>query len=156
MQFGQIPIPDTIADWVAEIADAYCDAYETIPFGVLTGEPFKEDELFHVAPQICLKMRGIEITGENFNRANEAMLASYAATKDQVKGVFADPLMAFAFAYLASHYGMKLLAGDKVSEIMEFLETRPLKLIKAVRKKTRKAAAKNARLAALFQGLRKK
>jgi hypothetical protein len=156
MEFGQNPVPETTEGWVGEIADAYCDAYETIPFGVFTGEPIKEEELFHVAPQICLKLRGIEMTPENLGRANEAMLASYTVTKEQVEGVFDNPLLVFAFAYLASHFGMKLLAEDKVSEIMEFLEMRPIKLIKAVRTKIRKTEAKNARLTELFRGLQKK
>ena len=156
MEFGQNPMPDTTAGWLAEIADAYCDAYETIPFGVFTEEPITEEDLFHVAPQICLKMRGIEITEENLGRANEAMLASYTATKDQVKGVFDNPLLAFAFTYLASHFGMKLLPEDKVSEIMEFLEMRPIEFIKTVKKKVGKTAAKNARLTELFRGLQEK
>ena len=156
MEFTQNPMPATMSGWLAEIADAYCDAYEIIPFGVFTEGPITEEELFHAAPQICLKTRGIKMTAENLGRANEAMLASYAATKDQVKGVFDNPLLAFAFAYLASHFGMKLLPEDKVSEIMEFLEMRPIEFIKTVKKKVGKTAAKNARLTELFRGLRDK
>ncbi len=118
MKFGQTPMPDTTDGWLAEIAQAYCDAHESIPFGALTGESISEKELFHVAPQICLKTRGIERTAENIGRATEAMLASYVATKDSAKCIFGNPQLAFAFAYLASHFGMKLLTEEEVSEIM--------------------------------------
>jgi hypothetical protein len=156
MKFGQTPMPDTPDGWLSEIAQAYCDAREAIPFGVFTGESISEKELFHIAPQICLKTRGIERTAENIGRATEAMLASYVATKDSVKGVFGNPHLAFAFAYMASHYGMKLLTEEKVSETMQFLDLRRIEFVKTINRKVRKTAGKTARLAEMFHRLTEK
>lgn len=36
------PLAKSNEDWLAEIAAAYLDAREAIPFGELLGEPFRE------------------------------------------------------------------------------------------------------------------
>jgi hypothetical protein len=128
-------MPLTTADWITEIAEAYYDAYEAIPFGLLTGQIITEKELFHMTPGICLKFRGIERTKKNLNRATEAMLSSYVATDDQTDGIFSNPHMVFAFAYLASHFGMGLLSENKVSEIMEYIEEHQRELKTAIKQK---------------------
>ncbi len=153
MKFGQDPMPETLGRWLSEIAQAYCDAHETIPFGLLTGESITEKELFHIAPQVCLKIRGIERTAENLDRATEAMLASYVATKDSAKYIFGNPQLAFAFAYLASHFGIKLLTEEEVSEIMQFLELRRIEFARTINKEIKKTARKTARLEEMFRRL---
>jgi hypothetical protein len=106
-------MPNTPHGWIAEIAEAYYDAYEAIPFGLLTGQKITEKELFHMSPHICLKFRGIERTKKNVNRATEAMLSSYVATEDQTDGIFLNPYITFSFGYLASHFAMGLLSEKK-------------------------------------------
>lgn len=128
-------MPHTPSDWLAEIVEAYCDAYESIPFGIFVGQKIKEKDLFHMTPQICLKFRGIKRTKANVNKATEAMLVSYVATEDKTKDIFINPHLAFGFGYLGSHYGMGLLTEDKVSEIMEYLGEHQLELQKAIETK---------------------
>jgi hypothetical protein len=131
-------MPYTPSDWLSELSEAYFDAYESIPFGILVGQKISEKELFHMAPQICLKMRGIERSKANVDKATEAMLTSYLATQDQIEGIFNNPHIAFGFAYLASHYGIGLLLEEDVSEIMAFLEGHQIELNKLISKKINK------------------
>jgi hypothetical protein len=42
--------PKSRVEWIAEIAEAYRDAEEAIPFGSVTGQPIEEKDLFHFAP----------------------------------------------------------------------------------------------------------
>lgn len=142
---GTAAMPDTVADWLSEIAEAYCDALETIPFGVFAEQDILKNELFHLGPLICLKMRGIERTESNVNKVTEAMLSSYVASKEHIKGIFENPILAFAFAYLASHYAMGLLPEEKVSEIMQFLDLRRIEFARRIKKEIRKTAGKVAR-----------
>jgi len=39
-------IPSTPPAWLEEIAKAYCDAYETLPFGKFVGREIKPEDLF--------------------------------------------------------------------------------------------------------------
>ncbi len=55
-------------------------------------------------------------------KARDAALTSYVATTEQEPQLRDDPLLGFAFAYLASHFGLDLLDSDEVGEIMEFVE----------------------------------
>ena len=121
-------IPDNSISWISEIATAYRDAYEAIPFGVLVGQRISEKDLFHMTPEICLKFRGIERTKANVKQATEAMLSSYVATEDQTKEIFDNPHLKFAFGYLVSHYGMGILKESEVTELMEYLEENQLNL----------------------------
>jgi hypothetical protein len=73
-------MPATLRAWLSEIADAYLDAYEAIPYGEVFGDTITENELFHMAPHICLKFRGIKRTKANIKKSTEAMLSSYIAT----------------------------------------------------------------------------
>lgn len=62
------PLPKSNGGWLTEMAAAYLDAREAIPFG----DP----------------------------------------------RVLGDPYLAFAFCYLASHYGLRLLTAERVEELM--------------------------------------
>lgn len=41
--------PKSKFEWIAEIAEAYRDAEEAIPFGPVTGQTIEEKDLFHFA-----------------------------------------------------------------------------------------------------------
>jgi hypothetical protein len=122
-------IPENLNDWLDEISRAYNDAFETIPFMPLTGTSITTKEIFHFGPAICLKFRGIKATENNMEAADEAALSSYVATEENVDNLFEIPQMAFAFSYLASHFGLDILTDTQVSEIMGFLENNKNKLI---------------------------
>lgn len=116
------PIPVTPEDWLDEIARAYVDAYETIPFGSLAGIEIDESHLFHLAPAVCLKFRGIKAGKRILARTTEAALSSYVATEERCPEVFAVPQLAFAFCYLASHFGLDLMDAEAVSIVMDHIE----------------------------------
>ncbi|MDF7809721.1 hypothetical protein P4E94_19945, partial [Pontiellaceae bacterium B12219] len=94
-----IPIPDDNQKWLAEISAAYLDAYESIPFGKITGSSLSEENLFQLAPHVCLKFRSLK-NKKNEKLASDAALCSYVATKDQSPEIFESPQMSFAFCYL--------------------------------------------------------
>jgi hypothetical protein len=118
------PVPTSSEDWLIEIAAAYRDAQEAIPFGPLVDYPFGESELFHLAPAVTLKFRGFPQSGRAAGRATEAALASYVMNRDERPGVFKNPHLAFAFCYLASHYGLGLVSASRVDSLMEYVVAR--------------------------------
>ncbi|UCD90470.1 MAG: hypothetical protein JSW04_03240 [Desulfobacterales bacterium] len=123
-------IPKTPEAWLQEIAKAYRDALETMQFGKLTENKIEEREFFHLAPSLCLKFRGIKTTEDNLKMATESALSSFVATKDTVSDFFEIPQMAFAFCYLASHFGLDLVDKSTLSEAMGYIESRLGYLIK--------------------------
>ena len=123
------PMPDSPEAWLDEIAAAYRDGQEAIPFGPLVGQEFKPEDLFHLAPMVCLKFRGIKRTRGLLQKATDAALASYVATKERIPEVLAVPQLAFAFAYLASHFGLDLLDEQQVEAVMEYVEQNKAELL---------------------------
>ncbi|MBI3815602.1 MAG: hypothetical protein HY279_14190 [Nitrospinae bacterium] len=128
-------MPHTPTAWLSEIAEAYYDAYEAMPFGAFVGQNITEKDLFHMTPHICLKFRRIKRTKADVDKTTEAMLSSYVATKDRSKDIFINPHIVFAFAYLACHFALGLLIENKVSEIMEYLEGHQRELKEAIERK---------------------
>lgn len=116
------PVPESPEGWLVEIAAAYQDAREAIPFGPAVGESVGEAELFHFAPAVTLKFRGLPRSKRKLSRATEAALASYVATRDGNAVVFEKPQLAFAFCYLASHHGLGLLGETEAEGLMEYVE----------------------------------
>ena len=116
------PIPDTPESWLEEISRAYLDAFDTIPFGGLIGQKIEQKDLFHLAPAICLRFRGLKQSKNILKRATDAALSSFVATENNVGDEFEIPQISFAFCYLASHYGLELVDEDLVSEVMDFIE----------------------------------
>ena len=92
-----------------EIRAAYEDARETIPFGPTVGRKFGEQELFHLAPAVALKFWGLPMGDARLKRVTEAALASYVANMEGQSATLSDPRLAFAFCYLASHFGLGLV-----------------------------------------------
>lgn len=124
------PLPRSGDEWLHEIADAYGDAYETLPFMLFAGVEPGEKELFHLAPRIAVKFRGLPRSQED--TAVEAALSSYVASKEQAGEALADPHLAFAFCYLAGHFGLGLLSQQAVNEVMDFLEENKVFLSDAI------------------------
>ena len=127
------PIPDSPRAWFEEIAEAYKDASETIPFGGLLGQDIKPEDLFHVAPIVCLKFRGLGLTGKLQQQATEAALSSYVATEDQSPDALSAPQLAFALAYVASHFGLGLLDRETANALMEYIEEHQDELVTLAR-----------------------
>jgi hypothetical protein len=126
--------PKSKSEWIAEIAEASRDAEEAIPFGPVTGQTIEEKDLFHFAPSVCLKFRGIERTKRNLKKATDAALSSYVASKDSVGQILDDPHISFAFCYLASHFALDLVDEKQINEIMEHIEAHQRELAEAISK----------------------
>jgi hypothetical protein len=114
------PLPQNSQEWVAEIADAYADAFETLPFMPLVNVRPDESVLFHLAPQVAVKFRGLP--NQQGEAATEAALSSYVASKEQVGQALDNPHIAFAFCYLAAQFGLKIVAEEVIAEVMAFIE----------------------------------
>ena len=117
-------IPGSPQAWLDEIQAAYQDASETMPFGPLVGTAIREAELFHLAPLVCLRFRGIKGTPSAQKKATEAALVSYVATSTRLRGELDDPRVAFAFCYLAAHFGLDLLSQEQAQDIMDWVAGR--------------------------------
>jgi hypothetical protein len=123
-----------VAGWLREIAVAYVDALETIPFSKIINEEIHQHDLFHLAPLITLKMRGIKRTKKLQKRVTEAALASYVVNQEDHKDALSSPIISFSFCYLASHYVLDLVSEESVEEVMTVIEKHPERLEKALMK----------------------
>ena len=118
------PIPSTNKMWKKEIAEAYLDAKEAIPCAHLIGQKMTEKELFHLAPAVCLKFRGIKKTDKILKKATEFTLANYIANIDINNDSLSDPYIAFSFCYVVCHLGLDLIDEHQVGCLMDYLEQR--------------------------------
>lgn len=116
------PIPSGSRAWLEEIAAAYRDAQEALPFGAVVGEEMLDEILFHLGPAVCLKFRGIRNSKRNRKRATDAALSSYVATREISGELFLVPQMSFAFCYVASHLGLDLVSEEEASEVLDHIE----------------------------------
>lgn len=115
------PIPKTPDAWLDEIAAAYRDAAEAIPFGPMVGRGITESDLFHLGPEVCLKFRGIKPSAANRKRATDAALSSYVATSGHDDNPLGHSVVAFAFCYIASHFGLGLVDEATASGILDHI-----------------------------------
>jgi len=92
--------PTTPDEWLDEIRLAIADARKTKPFGILTGQRIKDGNLFHLAPLVCLKFRGLDYRDEELRgKVTEGALANYVANSDPDgtdHGLESRSLLAFA------------------------------------------------------------
>ena len=128
-------IPQSKSEWIDEIAEAYHDAEEAIPFGKFVGKNIEEKDLFHMAPDICLKFRGVKKTKSNLKKVTEAALSSYTETKELIGQILDDPHISFAFCYLASHFALGLVDEKEINEIMEYIEEHRKELANTIAKR---------------------
>ncbi|HJW86887.1 MAG TPA: hypothetical protein VJ440_09670 [Candidatus Brocadiaceae bacterium] len=94
----------------------------TPPFGPAANVEITYRELFHLAPIVCIKFRGIERTTKNLKIVTEAALSSYVAN-DHVHGDTPEhSIMAFALCYVVSHYALELIEEKKSGDVLSFME----------------------------------
>ena len=120
-ELSKRPIPENAEEWLQEIAEAYADAEDALPFTEILGDTIEEELLFTIAPMVALKFRGIPYSEQNRTRATDAALASYAANKELHPAELADHRFGFALAYLASHHGLDLVSPSVIDEVLEYV-----------------------------------
>jgi hypothetical protein len=118
--------PGTPTEWLDEINLAVADAREAKPFGLLTGQRVTDANLFHLAPLVCMKFRGLDYRDEELrNRVTEGALANYVANSDPDgidHGLDQRPLLAFAMCYIAAHYVPDLIEEEQATAALDYCE----------------------------------
>jgi hypothetical protein len=116
-------MPKGPSEWLEEIARAYLDAREAIPYGNSIGQTITDKDLYHMAPAVCLKFRGVKKSKKVLEEATMAALTSYSVMQKSAGELLDIPQISFAFCYLASHFGLNLIDEDAVNSVMEFVVT---------------------------------
>ena len=118
--------PTTPDEWFDEIRLAIADARESKPFGLLTGQRITDVNLFHLAPLVCMKFRGLDFRDEELRtRVTEGALANYVANSDPDgidHGLESRPLLAFAMCYVTAHYVLDLIDEQEADSILDYCE----------------------------------
>jgi hypothetical protein len=120
-------LPQTPQEWFAEIELAYEDAHEAKPFGKFAGTTITDADLFHLAPLVCMKFRGLDQSDEQLrNRVTEGALANYVANTGEDApvdhGLESNPRLAFALCYVTAHLVLDLIDETAADEILCFCE----------------------------------
>ena len=119
-------LPRTPAQWLKEIGLAITDARKTKPFGLLAGQKITEANLFHLAPLVCMKFRGLDYRDEELRRkVTEGALANYVANSDPDgidHGLESRPLLAFAVCYVTAHFVLDLIDEQEASAALDYCE----------------------------------
>ena len=102
----------------------------------ITGTVIGNDDLFHLAPSVCLKFRGMKLGGSKLKTATEAALTSYVATKNLEPVLLSRPHIAFAFCYMGAHFGLDLIEGSKVERLMDHVVEHEGELLEMIVKAT--------------------
>ena len=119
-------LPTTPDDWLDEIQLAIADARETKPFGLLTGQRITQANLFHLAPLVCMKFRGLDYRNEELRRkVTEGALANYVANSDPDgidHGLESRPLLAFSVCYVTAHYVLDLIEDREAETVLDYCD----------------------------------
>jgi hypothetical protein len=126
------PLPASPQQWLREIAHAFTDAREALPFAQALGHSVDESQLFLIASDVAIKFRGLAPSGSLRSRATDAALASFAANHASHAADLGNPYIAFAFCYMAGHYGLDLLSALEADEVMDYLERNRIRLASAI------------------------
>lgn len=112
--------------WLQEIRLAIADAREAVPFGDLIGEPITDANLFHLAPLVCLKFRGLDHRDEKLRqKVTEGALVNYIANSspDGVDhGLGQRPLMGFAVCYITAHFVLDLINEQQAESVLNYCD----------------------------------
>jgi hypothetical protein len=115
--------PGTPTEWLDEINLAVADAREAKPFGLLTGQRITDANLFHLAPLVCMKFRGLDHRDEELRKkVTEGALANYVANSDPDgidHGLDQRPLLAFAMCYIAAHYVLDRIDEEQATAVLD-------------------------------------
>ncbi len=117
--------PTAPNEWLDEIQQAMAHAAE-VPFEQLMHDPDKAVNLFHLAPIICLKFRGLDHRDEKLRqKVTEGALANYVVNSDSEgidHGLAHRPLLAFAVCYITAHYVLDLTDEQKAEAALDYCD----------------------------------
>lgn len=127
------PLPVNTDEWVKEIDDAFGDAREAKPYGRLIGERIIDADLFHMAPLVCLKFRGLRLSKKERDEVIKTSLANYVVNTEPgsladgtpVQGVpelKTNPKLAFALCYVSAHLALGMLEEEAAEQILHHYE----------------------------------
>ena len=71
---------------------------------------------------MALKVRGLGRSARLVDRSTDAALTSLVANQRRHRKTLKNPHVAFAFCYLASHWGLDLLTEGRVDGLMTHIE----------------------------------
>ena len=118
--------PTTLDEWLHEIRLAIADASGDEPVDQLIRETDKAVNLFHLAPLVCMKFRGLNYRDEALRRTvTEGALANYVANSDPDRldnGLESRPLLAFAVCYVTSHYVLDLIDDREAATVLDYCD----------------------------------
>jgi hypothetical protein len=117
--------PTTPDEWLEEIELAIADASGD-DVDRLIREPDKAVNLFHLAPLVCLKFRGLDHRDEELRKkVTEGALATYVANSS-ADGIDhrldSRPLLAFAVCYITAHYVLDLIDDEQASATLDYCD----------------------------------
>ena len=123
----QRSLPDTPAEWAAEIEAAYADAAESKAFGPLVGETIADTDLYQLAPHVCIKFRGLDPQDEKLrDRVVRGALANYVSNTgpdaEVDLGLESRPRMAFALCYVTAHLVLEMIDEEEAHAILSHYE----------------------------------
>ena len=124
-------LPKNNKEWSNEIIAAYKDAAETKPVGEIMDIEINDDNMFLLAPLVCLKFRGLPYSKENQKMARDAALSSVVATESDFGKL--DTFSKFSLAYITSHLGLNLCKEIELYHVMEYLDDNKEKLKKRLK-----------------------
>ena len=127
-------LPKTPDEWLAEILLAFEDAAEAKPFAPLTGTVLTDKNMFHLAPAVALKLRGLDLPERKREAIVKTVLANYVVhtnpkSPSYVPGLKRNSKLAFALCYVATHFALDLVSQEDSTAILEHCEAhlRPAK-----------------------------
>jgi len=94
----------------------------------IVSHKIEEKDLYHLAPAISIKFRGIKKTKKLLDKVTEGALSSYIANEEAHRELLSSPINSFAFCYLACHYALGVLSDDKIQAVMNAIESDPGRL----------------------------
>ena len=119
-------MPKSPEEWLEEIRRAIADARKSKPFGLLVGQRITDTKLFHLAPLVCMKFRGLDHRDERLRRnVTEGALANYVANSasDGIDhGLESRPLLAFAVCYVTAHYVLDLIDDGEAEAVLDYCD----------------------------------
>jgi hypothetical protein len=123
------PMPERPADWLVEIARAYCHAQATAPE---LHSDLTPHELFLFGPEMCLKFRGVRQAEKLLQNVTAAAMDSHLESPVKTEANYETAELDFAHTYVASHLGLGLVDAKAVAGIMDYVKKNRHELFRLV------------------------